>query len=66
MTSPTYHELANSFALWQEYVDPDATISKDEFDAMGYEDRMKLLVEAYGPEDDQEAGLACRLGRQAA
>jgi hypothetical protein len=66
MTSPTYHEQANSFALWQEYVDPDATTSKDEFDAMGYEGRMKLLVETYGPEDDQEAGLACRLGRQAA
>jgi len=33
---------------------------------MGYENRMKLLVETYGPEDDQEAGLACRLERQAA
>jgi len=62
MTSPTYNEQASSFALWQEYVDPDATMSKAEFDAMGYDGRMTLLVETYGPEDDQEAKPAYHLG----
>lgn len=61
MSSHSYDELASSFELWQEYVDPDATTSEEEFGAMGYEGRMKLLVETYGPEDDQEAGVACRL-----
>ena len=66
MTIPTYNEQASSFALWQEYVDPDATMSKAEFDAMGYDGRMTLLVETYGPEDDEQAGLACRFECQAA
>ena len=66
MTSPTYSELASSFALWQEYVDLDATMSKAEFEAMGYDGRMTLLVEMCGPEDDEQAGLACRLECQAA
>ena len=65
-SSPTYHEQASSFALWQEYVDPDATMSEAEFNAMSYEGRIKLLVEMYGPEDDEQTGLACRLECQAA
>ncbi|MCY1455745.1 hypothetical protein D9M71_729020 [compost metagenome] len=30
--SHTYAEIAQDFRLWQEYVDPDATMSEAEFD----------------------------------
>jgi hypothetical protein len=53
MSSHSYDKIASSFELWQEYVDPDATTSEEEFDAMGYAGRMALMVETYGPEPDQ-------------
>jgi hypothetical protein len=52
MPRPSYSEIASSFDLWQEYADPDATTSKEEFDAMGHDGRMALLVETFGPEPD--------------
>ena len=50
MASPTYAQIASSFNLWGEYVDPDATTSEGEFDAMSHADRMALMVEAFGPD----------------
>jgi hypothetical protein len=52
MASPTYDEIASSFNLWGEYVDPDATTSEEEFDAMSHADLVALMVEAFGPEPD--------------
>jgi hypothetical protein len=58
MPRPSYSEIASSFDLWQEhifdiwqeYADPDATTSKEKFDAMSHADRMALLAETFGPE----------------
>ena len=47
----TYAEIASSFELWQEYVDPENTMSREEFDAMSHADRVTAQVEAFGPED---------------
>jgi hypothetical protein len=50
MPSPTYAQIASSYSLWGEYVDPDATTSEKEFDAMSHADRVALMVEAFGPD----------------
>ena len=50
MASPTYAQIASSYSLWGEYVDPDATTSEEEFDAMSHADRVALMVEAFGPD----------------
>lgn len=46
----TYTEIANDYTLWIQYVDPDATITREEFDAMSEEKKVALQVEAFGPE----------------
>jgi hypothetical protein len=50
MVSPTYAQIASSYSLWGEYVDPDATTSEEEFNAMSHADRVALMVEAFGPD----------------
>lgn len=47
----TYAEIANSFELWQEFVDPYGTTSRGEFDAMSHADRVAAQAEAFGPEE---------------
>lgn len=44
----THDQIAADFRLWGEYVDPDATMLRDEFDAMTVEQRVKLMKEAFG------------------
>jgi hypothetical protein len=46
----TYADIAASFGLWGEYVDPDMTFSEEEFEAMSFEQRIALMVETFGPE----------------
>ena len=46
-------EIATNFSLWGEYVDPYGTMSESEFDAMGIDERMALMAEAF-PEEDGE------------
>jgi hypothetical protein len=50
----TYAEIANSFDLWAEFVDPDATITEGEFNAMTTEQKVALQVQAFGPESGDE------------
>ncbi len=57
MTSNRYaklaSEIATSFELWGEYVDPGGTMSEEEFNALGIDERLKLMAEAF-PEEDGE------------
>ena len=46
------NRIARSFSLWGEYVDPDATMSESEFDALGIDERMELMAEAFPECDD--------------
>lgn len=32
-------EISGNFSLWQEFVDPDGTMSESEFDAMSVRDK---------------------------
>ena len=43
--------MAQSWGLWREYIDPDATMTEAEFDAMTVEDRIRLIEAAFGGED---------------
>lgn len=48
--SHKYVDLATDFDLWQEYVDPAGTISRETFEAMTVLERQTLIVVAFGPE----------------
>ncbi|MCR5860189.1 hypothetical protein [Mesorhizobium sp. J428] len=50
MSTPTYAEIAASWDIWIEYVDTDATMTAEEFDAMSIEDKVALQVVAFGAE----------------
>jgi hypothetical protein len=41
-------EIANDFRLWAEYVDPDDTMTEEDFDNMSIEEKVKLQEEIYG------------------
>ena len=51
MNKPTYQQIAISWRLWTEYVDTDAVMTREEFDAMSIEDRVALMVKAFGAEE---------------
>jgi hypothetical protein len=51
MTKPAYDQLAEDFDLWQEYVDPNATVSEAELKALSHADRVAMIIETFGPED---------------
>ena len=44
MTTKTYtaEDFASDYRLFAEYIDPDATTSEDEFNAMTFEQRVAL------------------------
>ena len=50
MTATTYSQIASDFRLWREAIDPNATMTQAEFDAMPVEKGVALLVDAFGPE----------------
>lgn len=54
MSKPTYKQVAESFSLWGEYVDPAATMTEEEFDAMTTEEKVQIQVEIWGEEEGQE------------
>ena len=54
----TYAEIANNWTLWREYVDLDAAMTIEEFDAMSIADRIAAQVEAFGPEPEPVPTIA--------
>lgn len=57
----TYIEIANSFELWGEHVDPDATMSREQreqFDAMSLDDKITVLNSTFGYENDFGKAIA--------
>jgi hypothetical protein len=43
----TNEQLAASFELWQEYIDPMAAIDSEEFSALTYSERLALIVQTF-------------------
>lgn len=54
MKTYTYSEISNDWNLWCDYVDPDASMTEDEFDAMTVEERIQMMIEMFGEEDDED------------
>lgn len=46
----TYEQIAEDFALWGQFVDPNAEMTEEEFDALSTEEKVNLQVEAFGEE----------------
>jgi hypothetical protein len=46
--------IAQSWDLWREYIDPDATMTKAEFDEMTVEQRISLIEAAFDDDYDEE------------
>lgn len=47
MKHPSCREIAASFDLWGEYVDPEATWLEADFEAMPFEKRLALIHELF-------------------
>ena len=45
----TDDQLAASFELWQEYIDPMASIDFEEFLALTHSERLALIVQTFSP-----------------
>lgn len=48
MQKYTETEKAESFFLWQEYIDPQATMTESEFDDMTVNERIALIHDCFG------------------
>ena len=44
----TRTEIATNWTLWNEYVNTDATMTRDEFDALSTEEKLALQAEMFG------------------
>jgi len=51
---PTSEQIAADFNLWQEYVDPLATMSIDDFQALTVEKKLTMMLEIWGPDSDDD------------
>ena len=49
MKQPTSDQIAASFELWQEYIDPMASIDFEEFLALTHSERLALIVQTFPP-----------------
>jgi hypothetical protein len=45
-----YAEIATSWALWNEFVNTDGAMTREEFDAMSEAEKIAIQVEAFGAE----------------
>jgi hypothetical protein len=50
----TYEQISRNFQLWGEYVDPMATMTEEEFNETDLEQRLQIMVDCFGPEQDDE------------
>jgi hypothetical protein len=53
MITPTYEQTASNYELWGEYVDPHATMTEGEFDAMSHEELVQMQIDIFGPEPEE-------------
>lgn len=52
--SVTNHEIATNLNLWNEYFNVDAMMTDEEFEAMEYQERITMLVKAFGADGSEE------------
>ena len=49
MRTITYEEIAESFELWGEYVDPSGCDTETDFNRMTVEEKIAIQVHCFGP-----------------
>lgn len=52
MTKYTNAQIAADLNLWNEYFNTSAMMTDDEFHAMSYDERLKMLNDAFGDDSD--------------
>lgn len=50
----TYEEIAESYGLWCDYVDPMATMTEEDFDNLSTEEKVKMQEDMFGKDDDND------------
>ena len=48
----TYEEIAESYGLWCDYVDPMATMTEEEFNELSTEEKIKMQEDMFGKEEN--------------
>ena len=51
----TREEIAANWDLFREYVDPDETITREEFEALTLEEALKIQDDCFGTEKARES-----------
>jgi hypothetical protein len=51
----TNEQIAENFDLWCEYFDTNAMMTEDEFDELTTDEKVAMLIAAFGPEEPVEA-----------
>jgi hypothetical protein len=46
----SYKEIATDWELWCERVDPNGTMTRDEFDVISIDERIQIIVDCFGKE----------------
>lgn len=49
----SYEQIAEDFELWGEYVDPNATMTEQEFDELSTDDKVKMQEEMFGKDESE-------------
>ena len=50
----SYEQIAQDYELWAEYVDPNATMTEEEFDELSTEEKVKMQEQMFGKEEVQQ------------
>lgn len=50
----SYTEIANDYNLWGEYVDPQATMTEDEFNEMTEAEKVEMQKDLFGADESQD------------
>jgi hypothetical protein len=53
MNKPTIEQIATSYSLWMDYVDPLGTMDVCEFESMTVAERINLINEVFSDELEQ-------------
>lgn len=49
----SYEQIAEDFELWGEYVDPNATMTEQEFDEMSTDEKVKMQEDMFGKDESE-------------
>lgn len=52
MSKHSYEEIANSYALWLEFVDPSGLTTEADFEAQSVEEKVEFIKSCFGPDEN--------------